>query len=75
MKVVAIVQARMDSSRLPNKVMMDIHGSPMIKWVLKRAQAAQMIDEVVIATTQNTQDDILVSWCKKNGYCFYRGSE
>lgn len=75
MKVVAIVQARLGSTRLPNKVMMDIHGSPMIKWVLQRTKAAQTVDEVVVATTLNHQDEILATWCVKNGYQIYCGSE
>ena len=59
MKVVAIVQARMGSTRLPGKVLKPLAGEPMLRHVLRRAQAARRIDEVVLATTTEPEDRAL----------------
>lgn len=75
MKVVAIIQARLGSSRLPGKVLADIHGRPMLKWLLDRVYSVAEIDEVVVATTTNPQDDSLVDWLIMNGVEYFRGSE
>jgi spore coat polysaccharide biosynthesis protein SpsF len=70
----AIIQARMGSSRLPGKVMLDIEGKPMLQHVVERAQKASLLDQVVIATTNDPSDDILEGYCRKSGLPFYRGS-
>jgi spore coat polysaccharide biosynthesis protein SpsF (cytidylyltransferase family) len=75
MKIIAIIQARMDSTRLPKKVMMDILGRPMIEWVVKRVGMATLLDDIVVATTINAPDNVLVEWCKNHGIKFFRGSE
>jgi spore coat polysaccharide biosynthesis protein SpsF len=75
MKIVAIVQARMGSTRLPGKVRMDIAGEPMLTRVMNRLQRAQRLDEVRIATTTNDADDVLESFCRTNGWPVSRGSE
>lgn len=59
MKVVAIVAARMGSTRLPGKHLMDLGGRPMLAHVLKRARAIAGVDEVVLATTLQPEDDVL----------------
>ena len=70
---IAIITARMDSKRLPGKMLMDIHGQPMLWYVIQRAQMIQNINDVIVATTN---DDIaIVNWCYKNGVDCYRGSE
>jgi spore coat polysaccharide biosynthesis protein SpsF (cytidylyltransferase family) len=51
MKVVAVVQARMGSTRLPNKVMKDIMGEPMLAYLLKRLAQSEQIHELVVATS------------------------
>src|ERR1700722_8369326 len=56
MKVVAIVQARMGSTRLPGKVLKPLAGKPMLWHVLSRALAAKKIDEVILATTTAPED-------------------
>ena len=73
-KVVAIVQARMGSSRLPGKVLADLGGRPVLEWVLRRAARAERIDQVMVATTINPEDDALARFCKEAGYDCFRGS-
>jgi len=73
-KVVAIVQARMSSSRLPGKVLKEIAGKPMLVHVVERAQQARSIDQVIVATTIDPSDDPLEALCLENGFPCYRGS-
>jgi spore coat polysaccharide biosynthesis protein SpsF len=73
--IVAIIQARMRSSRLPNKVLLDIAGEPMLAHVVARASLAKTIDSVVVATTTDPSDDRVEMLCKQRGYAYYRGSE
>jgi len=74
LKTVAIIQARIGSTRLPGKVLADIAGKPMIERVIERVAAANRVDEVVIATTNVTEDDVLVERLKGLlGCSVYRG--
>ncbi len=73
-KTVAIIQARMASSRLPGKVLLDIGGQPMLVWVVERARRARTLDEVVVATTTDASDEPIVAFCQGRGYPFFRGS-
>ncbi|HVN56304.1 MAG TPA: glycosyltransferase family protein [Anaerolineaceae bacterium] len=73
-KVVAIVQARMRSSRLPGKVLLDLGGKPALEWVLDRARRARSLDEVMVATTDDFCDRPVVDFCQANGYPVFRGS-
>ena len=70
----AIIQARMSSSRLPGKVLMDIAGRPMLQRVIERTMRAKTIDGIVLATTTDPSDDILEQFCHKKGIPCYRGS-
>jgi spore coat polysaccharide biosynthesis protein SpsF len=72
--VVAIIQARMGSTRLPGKVMKDILGKPMLWYVVERTKKAITLNEVVVATTIDPSDDPIVNFCKLQGYCSSRGS-
>jgi spore coat polysaccharide biosynthesis protein SpsF len=74
MKIVAIIQARMGSTRLPGKVLLDLEGSPLIQRVIDKVLCSN-VDEVVVATTISASDDKLVEWCKYNSISFFRGSE
>ena len=74
MKALAIVQARMGSTRLPAKVLADIGGLPILQLLLYRLRAVSNIDEIVVATTTNPEDDPLVEWLDKAGATYYRGS-
>jgi len=75
MKTVAIIQARMGSTRLPNKVMRDLAGRPVLGWVVNAARAALGVDEVWVATSTTAADDAIVTWCKKNNVAVHRGSD
>ena len=72
--IVSIIQARMSSSRLPGKVMLDIAGQPMLVHVVERTRRAKTIDTVVVATTIDASDDSIEALCAKRGYPCYRGS-
>lgn len=73
--VVSIIQARMNSSRLPAKVLMPIAGYPMLNWVVERARMSQLTDKVWVATTTDPSDDAIAGYCADQGYPHYRGSE
>jgi len=73
--VIAIVQARMGSTRLPGKVLLDLAGKPMLVRDMERIQRAKKIDDVVIATTIKPADDKIISLCRDYGWNFFRGSE
>ena len=75
MKTIAIIQARMGSTRLPGKVMMDLSRSPVLWWSHRAASLARGIDEVIIATSTLPADDVIADWCKKERISCFRGSE
>lgn len=64
----------MGSSRLPGKVLKDICGMPMLEWVVRRSQQAQVVDGVMVATTDDPSDAPIVSWCAEKNVPCYRGS-
>jgi spore coat polysaccharide biosynthesis protein SpsF len=71
--VVAIIQARMGSSRLPGKVLKEIGSLPMLFRVVLRARRAQTLGQVVIATTTDEGDDAIVDFCTSKGFPCFRG--
>jgi len=71
----AIVQARMTSSRLPGKVLSDICGKPSLQRMLERINMASSIDKVVVATTINASDNLIVELCEKLKVDIFRGDE
>lgn len=75
MKVVALVQARMGSTRLPNKVMKPIGGIPMIELLLARLSRAKEVDQIVVATSVDMRNQPLVEHVCKLGYACEQGSE
>lgn len=75
MKIIATIEARMTSSRLPGKVLMQAGGKPMLEHLVNRLRKVPSLDEIVLATTVNATDDVLVEFAKKQGITFYRGSE
>ncbi len=74
MKVNAIIQARCGSTRFPNKVFAPIDGKPLLWHVVNRLTYAKKIDKIVIATTENANDDQIEKWCKENQIDCFRGS-
>lgn len=74
-KVVAIIQARMTSSRLPGKVLLPVLGRPMFSYQIERLRKASRVSQIVVATTVNAADDPIVAFCLAEGLDFVRGSE
>ncbi|TJX68845.1 acylneuraminate cytidylyltransferase [Soehngenia saccharolytica] len=75
MKIGAIIQARMGSTRLPEKVMKRIQGKTVLGHVIERVRQSKLIDEIIIATTTNEQDRIIESEALGYGAKVFRGSE
>lgn len=71
--VIAIIQARMGSSRLPGKVLKDIFGEPMLIREVVRARRAQTLGQVIVATTVDSEDDPVAEICRARGIPCYRG--
>ncbi|MGG5171229.1 cytidylyltransferase domain-containing protein [Pseudarthrobacter sp. J1738] len=74
-RVVAVIQARVGSTRLRAKVLRDLGGMPVLEWVLRAARAAQGINEVVIATSDLPDDDVIEDFGRKHGVRVIRGSQ
>ena len=75
MRVVALIQARMGSTRLPGKVLSPILGLPMIEIIIRRLSKSREVDEIVVATSVNPMNDNLQSTVERLGYQCTRGSE
>jgi spore coat polysaccharide biosynthesis protein SpsF (cytidylyltransferase family) len=75
MKIAAIIQARMGSTRLPNKVMMPVMGKPLLGWMLDRIASCIEIDEVIVATTLDVRDNVIAQFVESVKCRVYRGSE
>lgn len=73
--VIAVIQTRTGSTRLPKKTLKKICGKPMILLMLERLSHSKFIDKIVVATTVNSNDDELYNLIKKNKYEIFRGSE
>lgn len=74
-KTVVTIEARMTSSRLPGKVLMKSCGKPMLELMIERIRRSQTIDDIIVATTINKDDDAIVDLCDKIGCKYFRGSE
>lgn len=75
MKIVCIIQARMGSTRLPGKVMLDLCGKTVLERVVERVKRIKNIDEIVVATTTKKDDDIIIEKALNCGVKVFRGSE
>ena len=75
LKIVSTIEARMNSKRLPGKVMKKINGKPMIELLYLRAIKSKLIDEIVVVTSKNKSDNILVDFLKSKKIPYFRGSE
>lgn len=73
--VVAVVQARMTSTRLPGKVLRQVDGKPLLGYQLERMRRATRLDRIVIATTVNPTDDPIAAFCEAAGCDVVRGPE
>lgn len=74
-RVVAIIEARMASSRLPKKVMLPLGNIPVIEFIINRLKKSKEIHEICVATTKNEEDDVLADFLKGIGIQVYRGSD
>lgn len=74
-KTVAIIQARMGSTRLPGKVLKNLCGKPVLEHVIDRVRQSKKIDDIVVATTDLPQDDIIMELSQKCGVKYFRGDE
>tara|TARA_A100001015_G_scaffold268519_1_gene319440 strand:- start:841 stop:1599 length:759 start_codon:yes stop_codon:yes gene_type:complete len=70
-----IIEARMNSSRLPGKMMKKILNKPIIDYLIDRLKLIKEVDQIIIATTKNKKDNLIVNFAKKKNINFYRGSE
>jgi len=70
---VAIVQARMSSKRLPGKVLREIHGKPLLGYVIESLQNCNRLSGIVVATSNEESDTAIVEYCKKNGIKYFCG--
>ena len=75
MRVIAVIQARMGSSRFPGKSLATIGDIPLLGWVLSRTSRSKYIDAIVLATSVSEKDDLLSQYTVSRGFPVYRGSE
>jgi spore coat polysaccharide biosynthesis protein SpsF len=75
LKVVAIIQTRMGSTRLPGKVLKDLGGKTVLGRVVERLQGCRAIDELLIATTDHPADDAIIAECRKISVAVSRGDQ
>lgn len=74
-KVVASIEARVGSTRLPGKVLREIMGRPLLELMIERVKRARFIDEIIVAASVNSKDDDIEKLCAKLGIGCFRGSE
>lgn len=74
-RVVAVVQARMNSARLPGKVLKPIAGEPLLWHILHRLKGCRLLEEIAVATSTNPADDAIADWCNTQGVPVVRGPE
>ncbi len=74
-RVVATIEARMGSTRLPGKVLLPAVGRPLLSLMVERIRRARYVDEVVVATTSAERDDAIVAVCRREAIPTFRGSE
>jgi spore coat polysaccharide biosynthesis protein SpsF len=74
-RIIASIEARMSSSRLPGKALMDINGQPSLTRQVRRLQQSKKLDGIVVATSTNPADDAIKAWAMGEDIACYRGSE
>ncbi|MGO1468951.1 MAG: cytidylyltransferase domain-containing protein [Tissierella sp.] len=75
MRIGAIIQARMGSTRLEGKVMKELEGKSVLSHVIERVEQSRLIDEIIIATTIHDRDSVIASEANRCGVKVFRGSE
>lgn len=74
-KIVVTIEARMTSSRLPGKVLLPLAGKPALERLVERIRRSRYVDDIVVATTINNEDQPIIDLCDKMGCAYFRGSE
>ena len=75
MKIVGSIQPRMNSTRLPGKTLRMVAGKPLLGWQISRLQRSRLLDEIIVATSTSSDDDVLEQFCDQNEIRCFRGSE
>jgi spore coat polysaccharide biosynthesis protein SpsF len=75
LRVVAIIQARMGSTRLPGKILFKVLNKTLLEYQLERVKKSTLVDEIVVATTIQKNDDVIVKLCEQLNVSVFRGSE
>jgi spore coat polysaccharide biosynthesis protein SpsF len=75
MHIVITIEARMNSSRLPGKVLLKSCGKSLLQHMIERLQHSQLADKIIVATTTHPADDAIVDLCEKINCSYFRGSE
>ena len=75
MKIIASIEARMGSSRLPGKVLRKFGNETALSLLVKRLKKSKLINDIVVATSSMSKDDVICEWCLENNVSFFRGSE
>ena len=73
--IAAIIQARMESTRLPGKVLKDVNGKPLLMYQIERVRVSKLLDKVIVATSNLPKDDAIADFCERNNIDCFRGSE
>ena len=74
-RTVAIIQARMGSSRLPGKSLMDLAGRPLLERVIQQVKGSKFLDDVIVATSTQSEDDAIEKFCSSNNFKVFRGAK
>ena len=74
-RIIATIECRMGSTRLPGKILKEVKGKPLLEIFIERIKSSNLIDDIVIATTINEKDDVLIDFCKFRDIKYFRGSE
>lgn len=75
LRIVAVIQARMGSTRLPGKVLKPVAGQPLLWHIVHRLKRSQFIEQIAITTSTEPRDDAIVEWGRENGIVVVRGPE
>lgn len=71
--IVAVIQARMTSSRLPNKVLLPLSGKPVLAHIVERIKQCKTLNKIIVATSNQECDNPIENWCRENEVLFFRG--
>src|SRR5580704_10787221 len=75
LRIVAVIQARMGSTRLPGKVLKPVAGKPLLWHIVHRLKSSRLIQDIAVATTINPLDEAIVEWGAQEGVTVVRGPE